>query len=92
VSDAARAPGGAPASGGPGGEPTGAATVRVTVNGHPRELPAGTTVAELLQRVGATGRPCAVEIGHTIVPRSLHATHRLADGDSIEVVGFVGGG
>ena len=64
----------------------------VTVGGQPRELPAGTTVAELLAALGAAGHPCAVEINREIVPRAAHATHRLADGDAIEIVGFVGGG
>ena len=66
--------------------------VRVTVGGEPREVAAGTTVAQLLASLGAAGRPCAVEINRTIVPRAAHADRRLADGDAIEVVGFVGGG
>ena len=38
--------------------------MHVTVNGAARELPAGTTVAELLQRSGAASGPCAVEIAN----------------------------
>lgn len=72
--------------------PQGAPVVHVTVNGEPRELPAGTTVAELLPRLGLAAGPCAVEINRQIVPRSSHAAHRLADGDAIELVSFVGGG
>jgi sulfur carrier protein len=68
------------------------AVVRVTVNGEPRELPAGATVADLVARLAAPGRPCAVEINREIVPRSAHAVHALREGDAIEVVGFVGGG
>ena len=69
-----------------------AAPVRVTVNGEARELPAGSTVADLLARVAAPGRPCAVEVNREIVPRSQHAARALAEGDAVEVVGFVGGG
>ncbi len=72
--------------------PAAAATVHVTVNGQVRELPAGTTVAALLVQVAAPGRPCAVEVNREIVPRSLHAARALAEGDAVEVVGFVGGG
>ena len=68
------------------------ALLRVTLNGEPREVPAGTTVAELLALLGATGKPCAVEIDRVIVPRSAHATRPLAAGNAIEVVSFVGGG
>jgi len=66
--------------------------IRVTIGGEPRQVAAGTTVAELLASLGAAGRPCAVEVNRQIVPRVAHATHRVAEGDAIEVVGFVGGG
>jgi sulfur carrier protein len=60
-----------------------AATLRVSVNGEPRELPAGTTVAALLSQL---------EIDRQIVPRSEHAGRALREGEAVEVVGFVGGG
>ncbi|HEX5009093.1 MAG TPA: sulfur carrier protein ThiS [Planctomycetota bacterium] len=66
--------------------------MRVTLNGEPRELPAGATVADLVAPLAPTGRPCAVEVNREIVPRSTHAARTLHDGDAIEVVGFVGGG
>jgi sulfur carrier protein len=68
-----------------------AAAMRLTVNGEPRELPPGTTVADLLARL-PPGRPCAVEVNREIVPRSLHAARELVEGDAVEIVGFVGGG
>ena len=64
----------------------------VTVGGEPREVAAGTTVADLLASLGAAGRPCAVEVNREIVPRAAHPSHRLRDGDAVEIVGFVGGG
>ena len=71
----------------------GAATsIRVIIGGEAREVAADTTVAQLLVSLGAAGRPCAVEINRAIVPRGAHAGHRLAEGDAIEIVGFVGGG
>lgn len=82
----------APSGAATGARPDPAAAVRVTVGGQPREVAAGTTVAELLATLGATGSPCAVEINCEIVPRSAHAGCQLAEGDAIEVVGFVGGG
>ena len=71
---------------------TAAATLRVSVNGEPRELPAGTTVAALLAQIAPAGKPCAVEIDRQIVPRSEHAGRALREGEAVEVVGFVGGG
>ena len=70
----------------------GAATVRVSVNGEPRELAAGTTVETLLRQLAPAGKPCAVEIDRQIVPRSEHAGRALREGEAVEVVGFVGGG
>jgi 3-hexulose-6-phosphate synthase/6-phospho-3-hexuloisomerase len=72
------------------GEP--GAVVRVTLNGEPRELPAGATVADLCRAPRRPGRPCAVEVNREIVPRSAHARAALRDDDAIEIVGFVGGG
>jgi thiamine biosynthesis protein ThiS len=65
--------------------------MHVRVNGEPRELAAGTTVAALLQALGVQG-PVAVERNREIVPRAHHAGTELRDGDELEVVHFVGGG
>ena len=69
--------------------------LRLVVNGAPRELaaPDGVlTVAALVAEVGLAGRRVAVEVNGDVVPRADHGARRLADGDRIEVVTFVGGG
>jgi len=66
--------------------------VQVTVNGEPRELSAGTTIADLLAELGVRPRHCAVELNLELIPRSLHAARALASGDRVEVVTLVGGG
>jgi sulfur carrier protein len=66
--------------------------MRVQVNGEPRELASGSTIAGLLASLGLEGRPVAVERNTEIVPRAQHAATLLADGDQLEVVQFVGGG
>ena len=65
---------------------------RVTVNGEERALPDGATVASLLADLGLAERKVAIERNLEIVPRSLYADTRLAPGDRLEVVTFVGGG
>jgi len=67
-------------------------TLRLLLNGEPRELPAGTDVLGLLDREGLAARRVAVEVNGDIVPRSRHAGHRLADGDRVEIVHALGGG
>ncbi|MGC4113114.1 MAG: sulfur carrier protein ThiS [Myxococcales bacterium] len=66
--------------------------MKLTVNGETREVPQAATVAELLVHLGVTAPRVAVEVNRAIVPRARHAEHRLAEGDAVEVVTFVGGG
>jgi sulfur carrier protein len=66
--------------------------MRIQLNGEPLELPDDQSVADLLVRLDLTGRRVAVELNLDIVPRSQHATTRLAEGDRVEVVHAIGGG
>lgn len=68
------------------------ASVRVTVNGEPREVPVATTVADLLASIGRHPRTVAVEHNGEILPRHAHAATPLRPGDRLEIVGFVQGG
>ena len=64
----------------------------VTVNGEVRQVGLGETVLDILRLVDAPNAGVAVERNRAIVPKSLHATTPLEDGDTIEIVQFVGGG
>lgn len=66
--------------------------MQITVNGEIRELPEGSSVADLLQALGMTERRVAVEVNREIIPRSLHPRHPLQAGDRIELVQAIGGG
>jgi sulfur carrier protein len=68
------------------------AVLHVVVNGEPHEIPSGTTVTDLIARLGLADRRVAVERNREVVPRAKHAETRLADGDRLELVTFVGGG
>jgi sulfur carrier protein len=63
----------------------------LTVNGRAMELPDGTTVQALVERLAADGR-VAVERNQDVVPRGTWSQVALADGDAVEIVTFVGGG
>jgi sulfur carrier protein len=69
-----------------------AESILVQVNGAPRVLPAGSSVASLLAAVDAAGRRVAVERNGEIVPKSRYGDTALAAGDRLEVVVAVGGG
>jgi sulfur carrier protein len=64
----------------------------VLVNGGPRELPAGATVAELIASLGGPERGVAVAVGDVVVPRSEWDSTVLQDGERIEVLVAVQGG
>jgi sulfur carrier protein len=66
--------------------------MRVRVNGEQRDVSEGTTVALLLRQLDVEPGPVAVERNREIVPRALHASTALHEGDELEVVQFVGGG
>ena len=64
----------------------------LTVNGDPRRIAAGSSVADLVADIGLNPAKVAVERNAVIVPRSTLADVALADGDVLEIVHFVGGG
>ncbi len=65
--------------------------MKLIVNGEIRELPEGTTIESLLQILKLLPRNVAVELNRRIV-RSDRYTVDLKEGDSLEIVTFVGGG
>ncbi len=66
--------------------------VRITVNDEPRELPAEATVADLVAGLALGPRRIAVEVNRAVVPRAEYGAHRLTEGDTVEIIHFVGGG
>ncbi len=66
--------------------------MQVTVNGEKSFFEAPLNIAELLTRLGVDTRAAAVERNREIVPKSLYGATKLAEGDAIEIVGFIGGG
>ena len=66
--------------------------MRVQVNGEGRDVPAGTTVARLVELLDLAEGPVAVEQNGEVVPRARHGETEVREGDVLEVVHFVGGG
>lgn len=66
-------------------------TLALIVNGEPRRAAPG-TVADLVRSLELDPAKVAVERNGDIVPRSTLADVVLADGDTLEIVHFVGGG
>ena len=64
----------------------------LTVNGEPKTVPEGLTLAQLVRDLGLERNPIAVELNREVVPRDRHGETRLAPGDRLEIVTLVGGG
>lgn len=66
--------------------------MNATVNGAPREFPAGTTLADLLRELGVGATGIAVAVNERVVRRSTFDDHALNDGDAVEIIRAVAGG
>ena len=58
--------------------------MRIVLNGDEHRLDGQPTVTALLAQAGYADRE--------VVPRSLHPTHLLAEGDVVEIIHAIGGG
>jgi sulfur carrier protein len=66
--------------------------MHVMLNGEPRDVRDGVTVAELVGELGLRARRIAVEVNLDILPRDDYERRALRDGDVVEIVQLVGGG
>jgi thiamine biosynthesis protein ThiS len=64
----------------------------LVVNGEALRVPAGISVAGLLDHLGLDRRKVAVERNEEIVVRSVYEATRLLPADRLEIVHFIGGG
>ncbi|GAB4488524.1 MAG: sulfur carrier protein ThiS [Thermodesulfovibrionales bacterium] len=66
--------------------------MRLKINGEDKDGISATTVRELLDELAVTAARVAVEVNLQVVRRDEYETFRLHDGDTVEIVNFVGGG
>lgn len=64
---------------------------RVELNGEPREIEPGTTIADLVRSLTANPTGCAVAVNGAVVPRSGWE-RGVRSGDQVEVLTAVQGG
>ena len=68
------------------------ASVTIILNGEPRPIEPGLTVAALLEALAIPASDTVAEINGHIVPRAHFPETALGDGDRVELIRFVGGG
>ena len=66
--------------------------MHLTINGKPELVDDADTVADLLIRFDIPPKRVAVEVNRELVPRAGFGQTRLENGDTVEIVTFVGGG
>ena len=66
--------------------------MKLKINGEEREIADGLTVTALLEELQIRPARVVVERNREIVAREVYGITRLADGDNLEIVHFVGGG
>jgi sulfur carrier protein len=66
--------------------------MKIRVNGEEREIENGLNVARLLEELQIRPGRVVVELNRNIVSRETHASTQLKEGDTLEIVHFVGGG
>ena len=67
-------------------------SLSVKINGEHRRVPAPMTIAERVREIGFDPLRVAVERNLEVVPRAKLEDVAVEDGDSYEIVRFVGGG
>lgn len=66
--------------------------MKIDVNDTTMDLQGPLSVADLLDVIGKSKTPCAVERNGQLVPWRQRGDVQLESGDSIEIVTLVGGG
>ena len=67
-------------------------TIQVRLNGKERSIEGGHTVATLLESLDLHPGMVVVELNRDILERGRYEEHPVSDGDTLELVHFVGGG
>lgn len=67
-------------------------TINIIVNGKEVELKESKTIQDFVKERKVTGTMFVIEKNLQIIQKENYSTELLQDGDSIELVGFFGGG
>ena len=66
--------------------------MRLKINGEYRDGIRAETLRGLLDELGVIPGRVAVEVNNSVIRKDEHEKFRLRDGDTVEIVNFVGGG
>ena len=66
--------------------------MKIQINGEAREIEEGLTIGGLLDELKIRPARVVIELNRSIISREVYTATRLNEGDSLEIVHFVGGG
>ena len=66
--------------------------ITIELNGQQQPFPPGSTINDLLARVGSDGKSVAVVVNDRIIRPENRAAQTLQEGDRVELLIFAGGG
>ena len=65
----------------------------LVINGEDySDLPNGLTVAGLVAHLNLPAKKLAIELNRNVVSKSAYADTALSEGDTLEIIHFIGGG
>lgn len=67
-------------------------SISIQLNGQPHQLPAGSSVSQLLQQLGFGTKPVVVELNQTALFPRDYSNVTLQENDSIELITIAAGG
>lgn len=66
--------------------------MKIQFNGKALEIPAATTLKQLIELQGLSNKRLAAEVNQQIITKTDHDLHVLNEHDSVEIVHAIGGG
>jgi len=66
--------------------------MKIVINGQTREFSEEVTIEKALNELSLSGKVMAAAINMQIVKQDNWSSHKLKDGDKLELLDFVGGG
>lgn len=66
--------------------------ITITVNGNKVEIEENSTISDFIKERNVTGNMFAVEKNLEIINKDRYDSEIIKEGDSLEIVGFFGGG
>lgn len=66
--------------------------MQIILNGQALELADNSSLQQLIEQQGLTGKRLAAEVNMEIIPRAKHQDYILKEQDRVEIVQAIGGG